>query len=148
MKTLKIMKMHQKKTKKMRINYVICLGLAFLEYLLSDIIIYLYNKEIIFPSYLKGGYKKDNQNKKDFLFDNIFIKNLSNDELEKSEIYFLECFPIQDINVLNTNNSEDLDSNYYYEFRVNYYDMNFDTQLIYLNKSFNDQKTVEDILPK
>ncbi len=124
-----------------------CWGLAFLEYPLGDIINYLYNKENIYPSYLKGGYKKENQNKKVFLFDNIFIKNLSNDELEKSEIHFLECFPTQDSNVLNTNNSEDLDSNNYYEFRENYYDMNFDTKLIYLNNPFNDQKTDEDVLP-
>ena len=47
-------------------------GLVFLEYPLDDIINYLYNKQNISPSYLKGGYKKDNQNKKVFLLDNIF----------------------------------------------------------------------------
>ena len=42
------------------------MGLAFIEYPLDDIIYYLYNKENIYPSYLKGNYKKDKQNKKVF----------------------------------------------------------------------------------
>ena len=144
--------------------------LGFLEYSLGDIINYLYNKENIYPSYLKGGYKKENENKKVFLFDNIFIKNLSNDELEKSDIHFLECFPrnnnnnftinntenqqtqsIQNsnnnINNNNNNTNDDIEVTSLYDFYESYYNMNFDTKLIYLKNPYQDLKFEEDILP-
>ena len=99
----------------------------------------------------------------------IFIKNLSNDELEKSDIHFLECFPrnnnnnfttinntenqqtqsIQNSNNMNNNNNtnDDIEVTSLYDFYESYYNMNFDTKLIYLKNPYQDLKFEEDILP-
>jgi hypothetical protein len=102
------------------------------------------------------------------IMNEIFIKNLSNDELEKSDIHFLECFPrnnnnnlttmnntenqqtqsLQGSNNLNNNNTnEDIEVTSLYDFYESYYNMNFDTKLIYLKNPYQDLKFEEDILP-
>ena len=148
-------------------------GLAFLEYPIGDVINYIYSCNNAFPSYLKGMKQKklndpfDENNK---IMNDIFIKNLTNDELEKSDIHFLECFPrnnnnnlttmnntenqqtqsLQGSNNLNNNNNntnEDIEVTSLYDFYESYYNMNFDTKLIYLKNPYQDLKFEEDILP-
>ena len=70
-------------------------GIAFLEYPVGDIINYIYNKTKINPTY-SNKYsinRKNNYNIKEntSIFEKIKIDNLSDDELTKTEFFFLEC---------------------------------------------------------
>ena len=71
-------------------------GIAFLEYPVGDIINYIYNKTKINPTYSNKYSINRKKNKNDIyennsIFDKIKIDNLSDDELTKTEIIFLEC---------------------------------------------------------
>ena len=99
-------------------------GIAFLEYPVGDIINYIYNKTKINPTF-SNKYSINRKNKNNLVSDNdsilekIKIDNLSDDELAKTEFFFLECLlrPDDDISEEeneineNTNNVEQNNNN-------------------------------------
>ena len=101
-------------------------GIAYLEYPVGDIINYIYNKTKINQTYSNKYSINRKKNKNDIyenssIFDKIKIDNLSDDELTKTEIIFLECLakPPDDISEeenetnanTNTNNIEQNNNN-------------------------------------
>ena len=107
-------------------------GIAYLEYPVGDIINYIYNKTKINPTYSNKYSINRKKNKNDIyenssIFDKIKIDNLSDDELTKTEIIFLECLakPPDEIseeenetnantntnNIEQNNNNENKDNN-------------------------------------
>jgi Ran GTPase-activating protein (RanGAP) involved in mRNA processing and transport len=94
-------------------------GIAFLEYPVGDIINYVYNKTKINPMFSKKY--SINKNKNNFentsIFEKIKIDNLTDDELTKTEFFFLECIvrPTNDFseeeNETNDNTNANLNTN-------------------------------------
>ena len=71
-------------------------GIAFLEYPVGDIINYIYKKTKVNPTYsnkysINRKNKNFNSEENSSIFDKIKIDNLSDDELTKTEFFFLEC---------------------------------------------------------
>ena len=72
-------------------------GLAFLEYPVGDIINYIYHKTKISPTFSnKYSINKKNKNNNNYyennsILEKVKIDNLSDDELTKTEFFFLEC---------------------------------------------------------
>ena len=126
-------------------------GLAFLEYPIGDVLNYVYNYGSSNNKNIgKGCYNRNKNNQKDVeVLDLLKIKNLSNQELEQCDICFLECFPknLNDMMTTNTNNNDDNENDNVYDFHESYYDMTFDTRLIYLNNPYQEQVFEENILP-
>ena len=111
-------------------------GLAFLEYPIGDVLNYVYSTQS----------KTTSQS----IIDDLYIKHLSNSELEQCEISFLECYPKMTSNTMTTNNSNNEnneENENVYDFHESYYDMTFDTRLIYLNNPYQEQQFEENVLP-
>ena len=95
-------------------------GIAFLEYPVGDIINYIYKKTKISPTYsnkysINRKNKNFNSEENNSIFDKIKIDNLSDEELTKTEFFFLECLVRQTDDITeeeenetnaNTNNIE------------------------------------------
>ena len=95
-------------------------GIAFLEYPVGDIINYIYNKTKVNPTFSKKysinrKTKNFNSFENNTIFDKIKIDNLTDDELTKTEFFFLECLARQPDDITeeeenetnaNTNNVE------------------------------------------
>ena len=87
-------------------------GIAFLEYPVGDIINYIYNKSKVNPLF-SNKYSINRKKKNIFsyednsIFDKIKIDNLTDDELTKTEFFFLECL----VRPTNDYSEDDIETN-------------------------------------
>ena len=126
-------------------------GIAFLEYPMGDIINYIYNKTKINPTYSNKysiNRKNNNYNIKEntSIFDKIKIDNLSDDELTKTEFFFLECLLRNNDDIseeenetnANTNNIEQNNNN------IENNENNENKNNVPTNENKNDKKNDEN----